>query len=125
MPRIVPIGHRVLHSRASASQKSRLSVDRPRRAGNDTDITIRLRTEMWAIGRELEPERAAFSHLAIDADAASVQLNRVLHDREPQARPAQGPRPPLVDPVKSLEEPRQMLGLDAPAGVGDAHPNRR
>src|SRR2546427_12772722 len=91
------------------------------RPGNDANVTDRLRSQVGAIGQNLEPERAPFSHLAIDADAALVELNRVLHDGEPQPRAAQRPRPALVDPVEALEEARQMLGLDAPARIENAH----
>src|SRR5437870_11268566 len=33
------------------------------------------------------PERAAFSHLALDADRAAVQLDQPPRQRQPQSRP--------------------------------------
>ena len=46
-------------------------------------------------------------------------LHDVLHDREPQARAAELPAAGLVDAVEPLEEPWQVLGLDATALVAD------
>src|SRR5262245_59265639 len=58
--------------------------------------------------------------LALDAGHAHLALHaqdQVLHDREPQARPAGGARARLVDAVEALEDPVEVAARDADARV--------
>ena len=64
-----------------------------------------------------EEEGDAFSRAAFGRDLALVEMDAVLHDREPQPRPADFPASPLVDPVEPLEDPVDVFRGDADAIV--------
>src|ERR1700751_734551 len=55
----------------------------------------------------------SFAELAFGFDPAAVQLNNMLHDREPEAGSAKFAAPRLVRPVESLEDPGQIFPADA------------
>src|SRR5436305_899218 len=61
------------------------------------------------VPRDLEPEGAAPAGHALDPDPTLVELDRVLHDREPQAGPSRRARAAAIDPIKALENPWQVL----------------
>src|SRR2546430_2974934 len=69
--------------------------------------------------RPEHPHRGALADRARDAELATVGLDDVLHDREPEPRTAEGTRAPLVDAEEALGQPRQVLGGDADPGVLD------
>ena len=71
-----------------------------------------------------EPERAARSGDALDADRASHHLHESLGDREPQTRPSVPACRRAVGLRKGLEQPLAVLGRDADAGVGDRKANQ-
>ena len=50
----------------------------------------------------------------------AVDLGDVLHDRQTQSGTAEITAARLVDAVEALEQPRQVLALDAAPLVGDA-----
>jgi len=69
--------------------------------------------------RYFEPEPAPASGCALDPDTAAVKLDRVFHDRKPEPGPSRSARSTVIDAIKPLEDSSDMLGLDAPARVGD------
>src|SRR6185312_3244639 len=69
--------------------------------------------------REARAEAAPLARSAHDVEGRAVARERVLHDREPEARAARLPRAPAIDPVEPLGEPRNVLRRDADAGVLD------
>src|SRR5581483_8334128 len=72
-----------------------------------------------APSREARGEAAAAAGLALDLERRLVARERVLHDREPEARAAALARAPAVDAVEALGEPRDVLALDPDPGVLD------
>ena len=70
-----------------------------------------------------EPERAASTGLAVDADRPAHALDQPLADRQPQAGPAKLARRRAVGLGERLEEPCRGFRADADAGVGhfEAH----
>ena len=73
--------------------------------------------------REHRAERAAAPELALDLQARLVARQHVLDDGQPQPGAAGAARAAAVDPVEAFGEPRDVLRLDADAGV--AHGERR
>jgi len=53
-----------------------------------------------------------------------VGLDDVLDDREAEAGSPEGTTARLVDAVESLEQPREMLRLDAASPIDDADGRR-
>ena len=53
-----------------------------------------------------------------------VAQQHVLDDREPEPRAAGRARAAAVDAIEALGQPRDVLGRDADAGVGDAERRR-
>ena len=84
------------------------STTRICRAGHASD---RLR-------RQGEDERAAVSELAVDPDAAAVQLDEPLREREAEAG-SLALRQPGLGLLELLEDPLEVLGGDAGPGVRD------
>ncbi|SRR5258706_10770843 len=74
--------------------------------------------------RELESEAGADSDLAGDLDAAAMQGDNALHDRQPQPDAASVLGSRGVNPVESLEQPRKMFGRYSAAGVTYLNANR-
>ena len=70
--------------------------------------------------REARGEAAALAGLALDLEHGVVARERVLGDGEAEAGAAGLARAAAVDAVEALGEPRDVLGLDADAGVLDA-----
>src|SRR5271154_5584289 len=68
-------------------------------------------------GREARGESAALARCAVDQQHALVPRQRMLHDGQPEARASGFARAAAVHAVKALGEARQMLGVDADAGV--------
>src|SRR5580658_10372559 len=64
-----------------------------------------------------EMEGRARTQFAFAPDAPAVRLHDVLHDRQPQTRPAGVTRARLVDPVETLKDAVEMLESDALAEV--------
>src|SRR5947207_12856158 len=79
-------------------------------------VTGRLRLRN---GREMQADRGPARQHALGLDASAVRLHQVLHDGEPDARPALVAGPPLVYATEPLEDTRQLFRCDA--GAGGAH----
>ena len=80
--------------------------------------------------RHGDGERRALPDDALGGDGAAVQLDQLLHQRQPDAAAFVGAAPRVLDPVEPLEQPGHLLGGDARAGVphpqfGAASPARR
>src|SRR6185436_4796368 len=73
-----------------------------------------------APGGKARAEAAALAGLALDLEAGLMARERVLGDGEAEAGAAGLARAAAVDPIEALGEPRDVLGLDADAGVLDA-----
>src|SRR5207249_8343628 len=88
----------------------------PRRCGSARDLPA-----PDAAGRRgpEHPHRRAPAYRARDGELAPVSLDDVLHDREPEARAAEGARASLVDAEEALGQPRQVPRGDADARVLD------
>src|SRR4029453_5936186 len=76
----------------------------------------------WDV-RQSDGENSASPGGVRRPDFASVQLDEVLDNRETQSRPSRA-RPRLVDPIKALENPREVLGGDAWARIRHVDPGR-
>src|SRR5438270_11478726 len=68
---------------------------------------------------EMRAEPAALAGPALDVERGAMPRQRVLHDREAQARAAGLAGTAAIDTIEALGEPRQVLGRDADAGVLD------
>src|SRR6185369_6676759 len=75
-----------------------------------------------SLDRQREHEAAALSGLALDPDAAAVEFDQALREREPEPCAL-----PLIDPdiglLELLEDPVVILGRDSRPGVRDCHPH--
>src|SRR6476646_10819376 len=67
--------------------------------------------------RKARREAAALARRAIHAQHGLVARKRVLDDRQPQPGAARFARAATVDAVEALREPRQVLRIDADAGI--------
>ena len=67
--------------------------------------------------RQRDGEEAAFSRSAVNAHLATVGLNNVLDDRQPQAGTTLLAAAGFVDPIESFEQTRQMLAINAAAEI--------
>src|SRR5262245_58220832 len=74
----------------------------------------------WLAIAQGEPERAAASGLALDADLAAHQVDQPLRDRQPETGPAVLARRRAVGLPEWLKEQGLHARLDADPGVGDA-----
>src|SRR5690606_14826538 len=88
-----------------------------RRAGRLYDGPLGAAAQRDARGREMAAERAAATFAALDRQRAVVPLQRVLHDREPQAGAAGRARAARIDAIEALRDPRNLLLRNADAGV--------
>ena len=70
-------------------------------------------------GRQVDRERAADAERAFDGHAAAMRLHDVLDDRQAQAGAAELAAAGPIDAVEPLEDPREVLGGDAAAAIGD------
>src|SRR2546427_10906730 len=67
---------------------------------------------------QLHDERRALSLArALGGDTAAVELDQVLHERQPEAEAAVGPRGGAVLLPETVEDERENVGADAPARV--------
>ena len=128
-PRI-PTSTRSISSRASAwsSTTSTLMPDRSERLKSDAML---LGARGWSRSpasprpmndgqRQPNGEcRPVVLAGARDAHRAAVQLDEVLHDRQPEAQAADRARRRGVRLPEAVEHVRQEFGLDPDAGVGD------
>src|SRR5690349_4171197 len=71
-------------------------------------------------GRKRDEEFRPLAGDAFDADLAAVRLHDVLHDRKPEPGAALLARAGLVDPIKTLEDPRPRLEWNAGTIVAHA-----
>ena len=72
----------------------------------------------WTYLGSLARNLRSLADPAIDGDIAADRLDQVLDDREAQAGPAHFAAPGLIDPVKPLEDAREVVARDADPGVG-------
>src|SRR5215467_4370483 len=70
-----------------------------------------------------EMERRALVLTALRPDAAAVELDEFLADRQPEARAAGAAGDWIVELLERLEEPRQVVFADPDAGVGHTQPD--
>src|SRR6185369_7427564 len=68
---------------------------------------------------EARTEAAALAGDAVHMERGAMPHERVLDDREPQARAAALARTAAIDTVEALREPRDVLGGDAHARILD------
>ena len=78
---------------------------------------------IWSGGRWADPSGTVTVNVvpspddALGGDGAAVQLDQLLHQRQPDAAALVGAAPCVLDPVEPLEQPGHLLGGDARAGV--------
>src|SRR5439155_27273736 len=70
---------------------------------------------------EVQQDCGASTELALCFDAAAMGLDQVLDDCQAEAGAPFMAGPARVDSIESLEDPRQVIGGDAGAGVADSH----
>src|SRR5262249_57649732 len=70
-----------------------------------------------------EMERRALVLTALRPDAAAVELDELLADRQPEARAAGAAGNRVIELLEWLEEPRQVVLADSDAGVSDPQPD--
>src|SRR5262245_34146109 len=71
-----------------------------------------------------EMEGRALVLTALRPDASAVELDEFLADRQPEARASGAAGDRIVELLKRLEQPRQVVLADPDPGVGDAQPDR-
>ena len=69
-------------------------------------------------------ERRCRAELAVDRRRAAVQLDQLLHQRQPDAGALVRAAARALDAVEALEHARQLVGRDADAGVAHAAARR-
>src|SRR5205807_4888346 len=74
--------------------------------------------------RQGEVERRALVLTALRPDAAAVELDELLADRQPEARASGAAGDRIIELLERLEQPRQIVLADPDTGVGDAQPGR-
>src|SRR5262249_12914092 len=74
--------------------------------------------------RQCEGDPCAALRLALGPDPAAVGFDDPTGDRQTQPGAAGGARARLLTTVEVIEDPRQVVGRDALAGVGDLHDDR-
>src|SRR5258706_5647071 len=67
--------------------------------------------------RKTRGESAALARIALDVERCLVPAQHVLDDREPEPGAAGGARAAAIDAVKTLGQPRNVLGRDADARI--------
>src|SRR5262249_42892545 len=80
-----------------------------------TRLLLRVHRREW----HLDPEQAALAEPALHADLAVEQLDQVLADRQAQTGAAEAARGGRVGLRERAEQPGDLLGRDADAGVLD------
>src|SRR4029079_15267328 len=71
---------------------------------------------------KLERESRPLPRLGLDLDAAVHELDQALADGKAEPRAAIAARYRAIGLAEALEDRGQLLGCDADAGIGDAHP---
>src|SRR5262249_58486783 len=66
-----------------------------------------------------EAHRRALTERAVDVKLATMGLDQMLHDREPEPGPADLPGPVLVDTVEALRDAREVGRWDPDPRVAD------
>src|SRR5499427_8546359 len=74
--------------------------------------------------RQTDKARGALAHRALLLECAPMPAGDLRGHGETQPGAAGLPRPVSLDPVKALEEVREMLRRDARAGVTHGHTHR-
>ena len=64
-------------------------------------------------------ERRAARELALHPDGAAVQLDQLLHQRQPDAGALEGAAGLALDAMKALEHPIELVRRNADAGIPD------
>ncbi len=93
------------------------------------------RRQMGGAQRNADREGAAMAQPAVDLDAAAMQPDQLLHQRQADAAALEGAAARALDPAEALEQMGQLLGRHAGAGIAhhqfggpavarDRHPNR-
>src|SRR5689334_2841409 len=75
--------------------------------------------------REVEPEHRALARLALGVKLAAVRAQQLPRDGEAEAAAAVAAGDARVRLRVRAEDLRQLRGVDADAGVGDAHADLR
>src|SRR6185369_10150565 len=70
-----------------------------------------------------EMERRALVLTALRPDAAAVELDELLADRQPEARAPGAARDRIVELLERLEQSRQIVLANTDAGVGHTQPD--
>ena len=83
---------------------------------------LRARHRSTALSGQREHERASLADLAVAPDPAAVHLDEALRQREPETGPFVLPGTG-VGLLELLEDPVEILGGDARAGIGDGDPH--
>src|SRR5262245_36560578 len=71
------------------------------------------------LARQIDAKHGAHSGRALHVDLAVMETDNVLHDREPETRPALLARASLVDAIETLEDAREIGGGNAGSRVLD------
>src|SRR5215475_6860516 len=80
--------------------------------------------QMLGTQRQTDREASSFSEFAVHRDAAPMQLDQFLDQGEPDSAAFNAAAAGVLDPVKSFEQPRQLLPGNAGAGVAHRHLGR-
>src|SRR4029078_10610672 len=94
--------------------------DRTRRERADTGSLLRVRRGVLRVHGKPDPERGALAlALAARLDRSAVQVDQLLHDREPEPEPAEAARRRRVGLAEAIEEMRQEVRADPDARIAD------
>src|SRR5438128_9943273 len=80
-----------------------------------------IRSPAPSVQRQREVERGSRVLTALRPDAAAVELDELLADREPEPGPARAPRDRIVQLLEGLEQAREVLRADADPRVRHLH----
>ena len=101
--------------RASSTKGAAPSAVEARVRARSYALLGQVRVAARTVTVTVEPSPRRLLH----ADGAAVHAHELVDEREPDARALVAARPRPLDPVETLEEPRQFVLGDAGPGVGD------
>lgn len=114
------IGHQVVRARAAVDPAAGFRHERLDPHGTRARRPV-IRSRTGALLGEGQPdaEAAAPTRLARDLDGTVVQAHHLLHEGEADAGALEGAPLRARDPMEAVEQPRQLRGRDARAGIRD------
>ena len=105
--------------RAASAVPPQRTAPRQRRRRQRSGLADTFGRQVGTAPRQSDGKRRAPAELALDANCATVQLDQLVHECEPDPRTLLRAAARALDPMKALEQPRQLLRCDANPAVGN------